>query len=206
MWLAVLALALPECQSYRDPHGITHCYKRIGGSSLCISARESPAADEHHSLKGTPMSDPNAQIPDDPYRGQRPPQDPYRAPYQGPAPVPAAPLTEADDRQWASFAHLGGILSFFPSLLIWLIFKDRGRFTAEEAKEALNFQITLVFGYVAINIIASFLASITFGIGGIFGIFSVALWVVSLIFSILGFQQAKDGHHYRYPFAVRLIK
>jgi len=152
------------------------------------------------------MSDPNAQVPDDPYRGQRPPQEPYQAPYQGPAPVAAAPLTEADDRQWASFAHLGGILSFLPSLLIWLIFKDRGRFTAVEAKEALNFQITILFGYVAINIIASFLAAITFGIGGIFGMLSGALWIVSMIFSILGFMQAKDGHHYRYPFAVRLIK
>ena len=59
-----------------------------------------------------------------------------------PAPQPAAPLTEAEDRQWASFAHLGGILSFLPSLIIWLVFKDRGAFTNVEAKEALNFQIT----------------------------------------------------------------
>lgn len=152
------------------------------------------------------MSDPNAQIPDDPYRGQRPPADPYRAPYQGAAPAADAPLSETDDRQWASFAHLGGILSFPPALLIWLIFKDRGRFTAVEAKEALNFQITVLIGYVAINMIASFLAAITFGIGGIFGMLSGALWVVSLIFSILGFLQAKDGQHYRYPFALRLIK
>ena len=25
------------------------------------------------------------------------------------APTPAAPLTEAEDKQWASFAHFGGI-------------------------------------------------------------------------------------------------
>jgi len=148
------------------------------------------------------MSDPNAQLPDDPYRGQRPPADPDQAQ----APTPAAPLSEADDRQWASFAHLGGILSFLPSLLIWLIFKDRGRLTSVEAKEALNFQITVLFGYIAINIIASFLAAVTFGIGAIFGLLGGALWIVSLIFSILGFMQAKDGHHYRYPFAIRLIK
>src|SRR5688500_1224341 len=60
------------------------------------------------------------------------------------APQPAAPLTEAEDRQWASFAHLGGILGFLPSLIIWLVFKDRGTFTNVEAKEALNFQITLI--------------------------------------------------------------
>ncbi|MEO6200186.1 MAG: DUF4870 domain-containing protein [Cryobacterium sp.] len=145
--------------------------------------------------------DPNAQNPQDPNGGQRPPEQPYQ-----PAPAAAAPLSESEDRQWASFAHLGGILSFLPSLLIWLIFKDRGRFTAIEAKEALNFQITLLIGYVAINIIASFLAVVTFGIGGLFAGLSWILWVVGVIFSILGFMQAKDGHNYRYPFALRLIK
>ncbi|MGO4691160.1 DUF4870 domain-containing protein [Glaciibacter sp. 2TAF33] len=139
--------------------------------------------------------------PQDPGMGQQPQQ-----PYQPQAPVAAPPLTEADDRQWASFAHLGGILSFLPSLIIWLVFKDRGRFTEVEAKEALNFQITLVIGYVAINIIGIFLALVTFGIGGVFSLLVWVLWVVGVIFSILGFMKAKDGEHYRYPFALRLIK
>ena len=148
------------------------------------------------------MSDPNAQDPNDPNPGQRPPQQPY----QPAAPVAAAPLTETEDRQWASFAHLGGILGFLPSLIIWLVFKDRGRFTAVEAKEALNFQITLLIGYVAINILSAFLAAVTFGIGGIFTLLASVLWIVGVIFSILGFTQAKDGQHYRYPFNLRLIK
>jgi uncharacterized Tic20 family protein len=146
------------------------------------------------------MSDPQS-APQDPNLGQQPQQ-----PYQPSAPVAAAPLTEADDRQWASFAHLGGILSFLPSLIIWLVFKDRGRFTDIEAKEALNFQITLVIGYAAINIIGVFLALVTFGIGGVFSLLVWVLWVVGVIFSILGFMKAKDGEHYRYPFALRLIK
>jgi uncharacterized Tic20 family protein len=159
------------------------------------------------------MSDPNVQPPEDPNL-QRPPgqpyqqpgQQPYQQPYQPGAPVAGAPLSEADDVQWGSFAHLGGILSFLPSLIIWIVFKDRGRFTAVEAKEALNFQITLLFGYVAINIIASILAVVTFGIGGLFSGFSWILWIVGVIFSILGYMQAKNGQHYRYPFALRLIK
>ena len=148
------------------------------------------------------MSDPNAQDPNDPNPGQRPPQQPY----QPTAPVAAVPLTETEDRQWASFAHLGGILGFLPSLIIWLVFKDRGRFTAVEAKEALNFQITLLIGYVAINIIGIFLAVVTLGIGGIFTLLASALWIAGVVFSILGFTQAKDGHHYRYPYNLRLIK
>ena len=144
--------------------------------------------------------------PQDPGMGRQP-QQPYQQPsqHQPQSPV-AAPLTETEDRQWASFAHLGGILSFLPSLIIWLVFKDRGRFTDVEAKEALNFQITLVIGYIAINIISVFLALVTFGIGGVFSLLAWVLWAVGVIFSILGFMKAKDGEHYRYPFAIRLIK
>jgi len=48
--------------------------------------------------------------------------------------TPAAPLSEAEDRQWASFAHLGGIIGILPALIIWLVFKDRGSFTNQESK------------------------------------------------------------------------
>jgi len=145
------------------------------------------------------MSDPQAPLPDDPNYGQRPPDQSY-------SPAPARPLSEAEDRQWASFAHLGGIFSFLPALIIWLVFKDRGRFTAVQAKEALNFQITLLIGYVAIWVVTAFLAVVTFGLGSVFGLLVWVVWIVSVIFSILGFMQAKDGHPYLYPFNARLIK
>ncbi len=124
------------------------------------------------------------------------------------APAPSRPLPlESEDRQWASFAHLGGILSFLPSLIIWLVFKDRGSFTNVEAKEALNFQITIAIAYVALAILSGILTVVTFGIFGIISPFLfLALWVLSLIFCIQGFLKAKDGVHYRYPFAIRLIK
>ncbi|TBN56963.1 DUF4870 domain-containing protein [Glaciihabitans arcticus] len=122
-------------------------------------------------------------------------------------PAAAAPLTTAEDNQWASFAHLGGILSFLPSLIIWLVFKDRGAFTNQEAKEALNFQITVAIGHVAIFIVNSVLTAVTLGIWGFIGwILPLALFVVQVIFSIQGFLKAKDGIAYRYPFAIRFIK
>jgi uncharacterized Tic20 family protein len=114
-----------------------------------------------------------------------------------PQPAAAAPLTEAEDRQWASFAHLGGILGFVPSLIIWLVFKDRGSFTNVEGKEALNFQITILIVYVIGSILSLFFIGF---------LVNLAAWVVALIFSIMGFMKAKDGHNYRYPFALRLIK
>lgn len=120
---------------------------------------------------------------------------------------PLPPLTEPQDRQWASLAHLGGILSFLPSLIIWLVFKDRGRFTDAEAKEALNFQITVVFASIALSIVVTILTVITFGLFGIIApLLWVALWVVDIIFSIQGFLKTKDGVPYQYPLTVRLIK
>jgi uncharacterized protein len=119
---------------------------------------------------------------------------------------PVTPLTAEQDKQWASFAHLGGILSFLPSLIIYLVFKDRAAFTRQESKEALNFQITLLIIYVAWGIISTILAIATFGILSFLAALSWIVWVVGVIFSILGFMSAKDGVAYRYPFAFRFIK
>ncbi len=122
------------------------------------------------------------------------------------APQPAAPLSETEDRQWASFAHLGGIISFLPSLIIWLVFKDRGSFTNKEAKEALNFQIALAISLVALSIVSTILTAVTFGIFGLIApLLYLALWVVDIIFSVQGFLKAKDGITYRYPVSLRFI-
>lgn len=124
-----------------------------------------------------------------------------------PPAAPAAPLSPAEDKQWASFAHLGGIIGFLPSLIIWLVFKDRGTVTNVEAKEALNFQITVAIAQVAVFIINAILTAVTLGFWGFVGwLLPVAVWVISLIWSIMGFQKVNAGGSYRYPFALRLIK
>jgi uncharacterized Tic20 family protein len=124
-----------------------------------------------------------------------------------PQPAAAAPLSEAEDKQWASFAHLGGILSFLPSLIIWLVFKDRGPKTNVEAKEALNFQITAAIAQVAVFIINAILTAVTLGFWGLIGwLLPLAVYVVSLIWSIMGFQKVNAGGSYRYPVAIRFIK
>jgi uncharacterized Tic20 family protein len=114
-----------------------------------------------------------------------------------PAPQPAAPLTPTEDNQWASFAHLGGILGLLPSLIIWLIFKDRGAFTNTEAKEALNFQIVIL----GASIIAGLLTFVIIG-----ALLYPLIIIAQIVFSILGFLKAKDGIAYRYPVTIRFIK
>jgi uncharacterized Tic20 family protein len=133
-------------------------------------------------------------------------------------PAPAAPLTEAEDKQWASFAHLGGILWILPSLIIFLVFKDRGAKTRVESKEALNWQITAAIALVALWIIVAIITAVVTAAAiasGSYGLTSVItlvgflpgiLWIVNVIFSILGFVKVNNGGSYRYPFALRLVK
>ena len=123
------------------------------------------------------------------------------------APTPAAPLTEAEDKQWASFAHFGNILSFIVPLIIWLIFKDRGPKSNVEGKEALNWGINVAGAVIILNILGAIVGSFTFGIGAL--LFSLLVWavvIVNLIFAIMGGVKVNGGGSYRYPVNIRWIK
>ena len=168
------------------------------------------------------MTDPNATPPYDPAAGQPTPppasgqptpppgyQAPppgYQAPppgYQG-APVAAAPLSPAEDKQWAMLGQLGGILGWIPPLIIWLIFKDRGPLTNQEAKESLNFQITVAIFVVGLYILGTITLFIF--IGGLFYFLAWAVQIVGLIFAIIAGVKVNQGGTYRYFFNFRFIK
>jgi uncharacterized protein len=122
------------------------------------------------------------------------------------APTPAAPLTEAEDKQWASFAHFGNILSFVPALIIWLIFKDRGPKTNVEGKEALNWGINVVAGFIILQILNAILAFVFFPLSILTGLLIFALVIVNIIFAIMGGVKVNGGGSYRYPVNIRWIK
>lgn len=117
------------------------------------------------------------------------------------APQPAAPLTEAEDRQWASFAHFGNIILLIPALIIYLVFKDRGPKVAVEGKEALNWTINVTGAWIILAI----LSVIPF-IGLLFSLLLLALAIVNIIFAILGGVKVNGGGSYRYPVNIRWIK
>jgi uncharacterized Tic20 family protein len=125
------------------------------------------------------------------------------------APQPAAPLTEAEDKQWASFAHFGNIILLVPALIIYLVFKDRGPKVAVEGKEALNWTIN-VTGIVVIGNILSLILGFIPVIGWILGILiTLVIWaviIVNIIFAILGGVKVNGGGSYRYPLNIRWIK
>ena len=102
-----------------------------------------------------------------------------------------------DEKTMALLAHLGGIFfGFIPALVIWLVKKDESAFVAEQAKEALNFQITVMLGFV-ISFILIFI---------VIGIFLIwALVIANLVLCIVAGVKANSGVSYRYPLAIRLI-
>jgi len=164
-----------------------------------------------------PYTPPAGQVPPDfgtPAGGSVPPQ--YGSPSAGQTPppgytpqppaAPGAPLSQSDDKLWASLAHFGGVLSFIPPLIIWLIFKDRGPLVNQEGKESLNYQITIAIAWVA-NIIVGAILSFIPIIGPILAlIITLAIWAAQIVFPIIGGVKVNGGGTYRYPFAIRLIK
>jgi len=116
-----------------------------------------------------------------------------------PPPAPGGAASQ-EDRTLALLTHLSGIvLSFVVPLVVWLTNKDKADkgFLNDQAKEALNFQITVAIAWV----IAVTLSVLLIG----FLLYPVIL-LVNLIFCILAGIKANEGVAYRYPFALRLIK
>jgi uncharacterized protein len=109
-----------------------------------------------------------------------------------------APLSQSDERMWAMLGHLGGIvLGFIAPLITWLVFRERSAFVEDQGKEALNFQITVLIGYV----VAAVLSGILIGL-----VLFPIVWIASLVLCIMAGMAANKGERYRYPFALRLIK
>ncbi|MDJ1113048.1 DUF4870 domain-containing protein [Microbacterium dauci] len=140
-----------------------------------------------------------------PPAGYQAPPAGYQAPPPGYAPA-AAPLPPDQDKQWAMWAHIGGVLFLLPSLIIWLVFKDRGPRTNVEGKEALNWQITFTIVYVGAAIVLSILSFVLWFLGFLTGLVLFAIWVLNVVFSIQGGMKVNAGGSYRYPFNFRFIK
>ena len=117
---------------------------------------------------------------------------------------PPVSVTEnKEERNWAMLAHLSALLTYatviggmIAPLVIWLIRKDQGGFAAEQAKESLNFQITV------------FLIAIPCWILCLLLIGFLLLWIlglINLILIIVAAVKTSHGVAYRYPFNLRLV-
>ena len=132
-----------------------------------------------------------------------------------PAAASAVSGIQAEDRQWAMFAHLsallGGLLTsavggwgfFLGPLVIWLMKKETMPFVADQAKEALNFNITVS----AVFLVLMILGFLTLGIGFLLiGPLMILIGLAALVFIVIAAIKANEGIAYRYPMTVRLVK
>ena len=142
--------------------------------------------------------------------------------FESPAPVET-------ERHWAAMAHLSalllalmtswaaGVAGVVAALVVWLLKKDASPFVAGHAREALNFNLSMLLyacAAVAIGIGLVGATVFTLGIGLILtlpaGVLLVlacgaigALWLVC---SVVAMVKAWNGESYRYPLSMRLVR
>jgi uncharacterized Tic20 family protein len=119
-------------------------------------------------------------------------------------PAPSAAPTE-NERTWGMLAHLSALAGVVVWLLgcvlgplaVYLSRRDQSEFVAEHAREALNFNITVVLAAIVC------MALMVVFVGFILG---TALFIGWLVLTLIAAIRASEGERYRYPFSLRLVK
>ena len=112
--------------------------------------------------------------------------------------IPPVQSATQDERQLAMLAHLLTLVgSFIAPLVILLLQQGKSEFVARQAKESLNFQITLMLGSLV------GLATVCIGIGFVI---LIGIAIANLVLVILAAIAVNRGDDHRYPFVLRLIK
>ena len=113
-----------------------------------------------------------------------------------PPTMPAS--SNSEEKLWIILSHLSLLLGvgFVLPLVVYLVKKQDSPLTAEHAKEALNFHITLVL----YGIVSGLLCIIAVGF-----ILLPLLLIASVVCAIIASVKASEGQFYRYPLTLRLI-
>lgn len=113
--------------------------------------------------------------------------------------TPPAIAPRGNERIWSILCHLSALfgLGFLLPLVVYLAMKDDSDYVRDNAREALNFHISLV-------IYALCCVPLIFIIVGI--PLLVLLGLASLVLSIIAAIKASDNGCYRYPLTLRLVK
>jgi len=101
-----------------------------------------------------------------------------------------------EEKMWAMLAHMSYLLTFvigvscIAPLIIWIIKKDSSAFIEDQAKEALNFQLSVLIAVLVLSVTC-------------FG--PIVVIVGGLVYGIIGGMAANRGEVYRYPYTFRMI-
>jgi uncharacterized Tic20 family protein len=115
-----------------------------------------------------------------------------------PPPPQPSPSRNSNERIWIILCHLSLLLGFgfLLPLVVYFAKKQDEPLTAEHAKEALNFHITVyLYGFVAL-----LLCLVVVGF-----LLLPAVALASVVLAIVACVKASEGGFYRYPLTLRLI-
>ena len=116
------------------------------------------------------------------------------------------PISPGQERTWGTISHVvplaamvlsAGTLGFVGSLVIYLMYKDKGRFVRQQAANSLNIQI--VTGIVLLISIPLMFVLVGFATYGI------AL-VVAFVLHVVGAIKAGNGEWWNPPLTPRLVR
>ena len=110
----------------------------------------------------------------------------------------AALAPKGSDKIWSMLSHLSALLGvgFLLPLVVYLAMRKESEYVATNAREALNFHITvLIYGLCCIPLVF-----ILIGIPLL-----IVLGLGSLVLAIIATIKASDGQCYRYPLTLRLV-
>ena len=109
--------------------------------------------------------------------------------------VNAAP--SQDSKNMALLNWIGTLFfGFIPCLILYLVKKDDA-YVQDQYKEALNWSITAIIGYV----VGAVLSLILIGL-----LLIIILGICHIVFTIMGAVAASNGKPFRVPYAIRLLK
>ena len=132
------------------------------------------------------------------------------------------------DRQWAAGAHLlaltlailtawlVGVAGVVGAGIVYFLKRDDSPFAAAHAREAINFNLSMLLYSAAAAVIAFLLVGatvLTLGLGliltapaGVVLVLAIcAIAVLWLVCSVIAAFKAWNGEHYRYPLTIRLF-
>jgi len=137
-----------------------------------------------------------------------PTSTPHPAPSSVPQPYAVAqpPLTAQEERTWGVLSHViplaamilsAGTLGFVGSLVVYLLYKDRGPFVRAHAANSLNVQITMgIVLLVSVPLMLVLVGFVTY----------VLAFVVAAVLHVLGAVNANNGQWWEPPITIRFVR
>lgn len=120
--------------------------------------------------------------------------------------TPQPPISPGQERTWGTLAHAlpliamvlsAGALGFVGSLVIFLIYKDRGPFVRANAANSLNIQIiTGIILLVSLPLMLLLVGFVTYGLALLF----------AFVLHVIGAVKANRGAWWDPPFVPRFVR